>query len=94
MPSVFLSPVLDPCHVQHRPVVILSDTTSGLHVKGGEAAYVQYVRHLDKTSPALVQAKTAGTVENFARGYQDYLQAPLQVQWCQHCHMNNMLTYQ
>lgn len=40
---------------------------------------MQYVRHLDKTSPALVQAKTAGTVEHFARGYQDYLQAPLQV---------------
>ena len=68
-----------PCHVQHRPVAILSDTNAGLHVKGGEVAYVQYVRHLDKTSPALVQAKTAGTVENFARGYQDYLQAPLQV---------------
>ncbi|KAH9959604.1 PRMT5 arginine-N-methyltransferase-domain-containing protein [Russula dissimulans] len=64
--------------MKHRPVVILSDTNAGLHVKGGEAAYVQYVRHLDKTSPALVQAKTAGTVENFARGYQDYLQAPLQ----------------
>jgi protein arginine N-methyltransferase 5 len=44
---------------------------------------VQYVRHLDKTSPALVQAKTAGTVEHFARGYQDYLQAPLQV-WADH----------
>ena len=67
------------CHVQHRPVVILSETNAGLHVKGGEAAYVQYVRHLDKTSPALEQAKTAGTVEHFARGYQDYLQAPLQV---------------
>lgn len=64
---------------QHRPVVILSGTTTGLHVKGGEAAYLQYVRHLDKTSPAVIQAKTAGTVENFARGYQDYLQAPLQV---------------
>ena len=60
-------------------MVILSDTNAGLHVKGGEAAYVQYIRHLDNTSPALVQAKTAGTVENFARGYQDYLQAPLQV---------------
>ncbi|KAH9178266.1 PRMT5-domain-containing protein [Lactarius sanguifluus] len=62
----------------HRPVVILSGTTTGLHMKGGEAAYLQYVRHLDKTSPAVIQAKTAGTVENFARGYQDYLQAPLQ----------------
>jgi type II protein arginine methyltransferase len=60
-------------------MVILSDTNAGVHVKGGEAAYMQYVRHLDDTSPALVQAKTAGTVENFARGYQDYLQAPLQV---------------
>jgi hypothetical protein len=65
--------------IQHRPVVILSDTTTGLHVKGGETAYLQYVRHLDKTSPTVVQAKTAGTVEHFARGYQDYLQAPLQV---------------
>ncbi len=64
---------------QHRPVVILSDTTTDLHAKGGEAAYLQYVRHLDRTSPAVIQAKTAGTVENFARGYQDYLQAPLQV---------------
>ncbi|KAH9972795.1 PRMT5 arginine-N-methyltransferase-domain-containing protein [Lactifluus volemus] len=64
--------------MKHRPVVILSDTTTGLHVKGGETAYLQYVRHLDKTSPTVVQAKTAGTVEHFARGYQDYLQAPLQ----------------
>ncbi|KAF8269557.1 PRMT5 arginine-N-methyltransferase-domain-containing protein [Lactarius quietus] len=64
--------------MKHRPVVILSGTTNGLHVKGGEAAYLQYVRHLDRTSPAVIQAKTAGTVENFARGYQDYLQAPLQ----------------
>lgn len=64
--------------MKHRPVVILSGTTTGLHVKGGEAAYLQYVRHLDKTSPAVIQAKTTGTVENFARGYQDYLQAPLQ----------------
>jgi protein arginine N-methyltransferase 5 len=71
-------------------VVILSDTSAGLHVKGEEAAYVQYVRHLDNTSPALVQAKTAGTVENFARGYQDYLQAPLQVGRT-HGHMNSVL---
>jgi hypothetical protein len=71
-------------------VVILSDTNAGLHVKGGEAAYVQYVRHLDNTSPALVQAKTAGTVENFARGYQDYLQAPLQV-WAERCHVDGVL---
>ena len=42
-------------------------------------AYTQYVRHLEKTSPAMKAINTAGTVENFAQGYQDYLQAPLQV---------------
>ena len=41
--------------------------------------YSQYVRHIEKTSPAYKAAKTQGTVENFAQGYQDYLQAPLQV---------------
>lgn len=60
-------------------MVILSDAGAGLHSSGGEPAYLQYVRHLEKTSPAVMQAKTAGTVENFAQGYQDYLQAPLQV---------------
>ena len=37
------------------------------------------MRHLEKTSPAVKAMHTAGTVENFAQGYQDYLQAPLQV---------------
>lgn len=60
-------------------MVILSDAGAGLHSSGGEPAYLQYIRHLEKTSPAVMQAKTAGTVENFAQGYQDYLQAPLQV---------------
>ncbi|KAI0049761.1 PRMT5-domain-containing protein [Auriscalpium vulgare] len=64
--------------MKHRPIVMLSRAGAGLHAKGGEAAYLQYVRHLEKTSPTVVQAKTPGTVENFARGYQDYLQAPLQ----------------
>jgi type II protein arginine methyltransferase len=59
--------------------VILAGVNSGLHTKGGEAAYSQYVRHLEKTSPAVVAQQTSGTVENFAQGYQDYLQAPLQV---------------
>jgi type II protein arginine methyltransferase len=59
--------------------VILSGTDTGRHSKGGEAAYSQYVRHLEKTSPAAKAIKTEGTVENFAQGYQDYLQAPLQV---------------
>ncbi len=50
----------------------------GRHHKGGEAVYAQYVRHLEKTSPHVIAAKKVGTVENFAQGYQDYLQAPLQ----------------
>ncbi|TFY74564.1 hypothetical protein EWM64_g9448 [Hericium alpestre] len=64
--------------MKHRPIVILSGAADGLHSRGGEAAYLQYVRHLEKTSPSVMQMKTAGTVENFAQGYQDYLQAPLQ----------------
>jgi hypothetical protein len=59
--------------------VILSGANTGLHPRGGEAAYAQYVRHLEKSSPAVQAAQKAGTVENFAQGYQDYLQAPLQV---------------
>lgn len=59
--------------------MILSGTDLGKHSKGGEAAYSQYVRHLEKTSPAVKAMKTEGTVEHFAQGYQDYLQAPLQV---------------
>ncbi|KAJ7284936.1 shk1 kinase-binding protein 1 [Mycena rebaudengoi] len=62
----------------HRPVIILSGANLGLHSLGGEAAYSQYLRHLEKTSPAVQAAQTSGTVENFAQGYQDYLQAPLQ----------------
>ncbi|KAF8199579.1 shk1 kinase-binding protein 1 [Pholiota molesta] len=51
----------------HRPTIILAGVSDGHHSRGGEAAYSQYVRHLEKTSAA-----------NFAQGYQDYLQAPLQ----------------
>lgn len=40
---------------------------------------MQYVRHLEKSSPPVQAAKTDGTVEHFAQGYQDYLQNPLQV---------------
>ncbi|ETW83084.1 hypothetical protein HETIRDRAFT_417080 [Heterobasidion irregulare TC 32-1] len=64
--------------MKHRPTLILSGPATGLHNRGGEAAYLQYVRYLEKTSPAVVQVKTPGTVEHFAQGYQDYLQAPLQ----------------
>ncbi|KAJ7637720.1 PRMT5 arginine-N-methyltransferase-domain-containing protein [Mycena polygramma] len=62
----------------HRPVVILAGANLGIHSLGGELAYSQYLRHLEKTSPAVQAASTSGTVENFAQGYQDYLQAPLQ----------------
>lgn len=66
-------------HAQHRPTVILSEAASGKHARGGESAYSQYVRHLERTSSAVQAALRPGTVENFAQGYQDYLQAPLQV---------------
>jgi type II protein arginine methyltransferase len=60
-------------------VIILSEMNAGNHSRGGEAAYSQYIRHLEKTSPAVQAVQSAGTVENFAQGYQDFLQAPLQV---------------
>ena len=64
---------------QLQPTVILSGTRAKKHPRGGEVAYLQYVRHLEKTSTFVKAATTAGTVEHFAQGYQDYLQAPLQV---------------
>lgn len=51
----------------------------GIHANGGEEAYSQYIRHLERSSPSVQAVMQAGTVENFAHGYQDYLQAPLQV---------------
>ncbi|KAF6757275.1 shk1 kinase-binding protein 1 [Ephemerocybe angulata] len=62
----------------HRPTILLADVNTGRHRRGGESAYSQYVRHLEKTSPPVQAAQKPGTVENFAQGYQDYLQAPLQ----------------
>lgn len=62
----------------HQPTIILSGTTDRVHERGGGAAYVQYVRHLERTSPVVRATETEGTVEHFAQGYQDYLQAPLQ----------------
>ncbi|KAI3618068.1 shk1 kinase-binding protein 1 [Moniliophthora roreri] len=62
----------------HRPNIVLSGASSGLHARGGEDAYSQYVKHLEATSPVIQAAQRAGTVENFAQGYQDFLQAPLQ----------------
>ncbi|KAG6332759.1 hypothetical protein ID866_6333 [Astraeus odoratus] len=62
----------------HRPTIILSGARYGLHASGGESAYAQYVKYLEKSSPPVQAVKTEGTVENFAQGYQDYLQNPLQ----------------
>jgi type II protein arginine methyltransferase len=62
-------------------VIILSEANTGNHSCGGEAAYSQYVRHLEKTSSAVKAVQSAGTVEHFAQGYQDFLQAPLQVRF-------------
>lgn len=64
---------------QHRPGIILTDTEIGLHRMGGNLAYQQYVRYLEKTSASVTAQETAGSVESFAEGYWDYLQAPLQV---------------
>ncbi|KAF5359278.1 hypothetical protein D9756_003377 [Leucocoprinus leucothites] len=62
----------------HRPTVILAEVTSDKHSRGGEAAYSQYIKFLEKTSAVVRNAQKEGTVEHFAQGYQDYLQAPLQ----------------
>ncbi|KIM52704.1 hypothetical protein SCLCIDRAFT_1223516 [Scleroderma citrinum Foug A] len=63
----------------HQPTFILSGVRSGLHASSGESAYAQYLGHLEKSSPPVQAARTEGTVEHFAQGYQDYLQNPLQV---------------
>ena len=65
--------------IKHSPTILLSGTKNGLHSKGGHLAYGDYIRHLEKTSPVVLAAEKPGTVESFAQGYWDYLQAPLQV---------------
>ncbi|KAG7089782.1 hypothetical protein E1B28_011434 [Marasmius oreades] len=62
----------------HRPNIVLSSVSSNLHARGGEDAYSQYIKHLEATSPIVLATRKAGSVENFAQGYQDFLQAPLQ----------------
>ena len=59
---------------KRRPCVILSevDQPPPQHTRGGKHAYLQYIRHLEKTTPA----DTA--IDVFAKGYTDWLQAPLQ----------------
>ncbi|GAA5865700.1 hypothetical protein JCM3774_004971 [Rhodotorula dairenensis] len=55
-----------------RPTVVLSGTHRNLHAAGGHLAYAQYIRFLYRKSHELVP------VEEYAQGYMDHLQQPLQ----------------
>ncbi|GAA6058643.1 hypothetical protein JCM10212_004054 [Sporobolomyces blumeae] len=55
-----------------RPTVILSGAHRSLHPSGGNLAYAQYIRFLYRKSNELVP------VEEYAQGYMDHLQQPLQ----------------
>ncbi|GAA5836114.1 hypothetical protein JCM9279_002199 [Rhodotorula babjevae] len=55
-----------------RPTVILSGTHRSLHSAGGHLAYAQYVRFLYRKAQELLP------VEEYAQGYMDHLQQPLQ----------------
>ncbi|KAL7415886.1 PRMT5 arginine-N-methyltransferase-domain-containing protein [Mrakia frigida] len=63
--------------MKQRPTIILSQTTEGHHPTGGAAAYPQYLRHLEKAARAMHTDGGPG-MDDFARGYWDWLQAPLQ----------------
>ncbi len=60
--------------LRKTPAVILSevDHPPPQHTRGGTSAYLQYIRHLERTAPA------DGPLDYFAKGYTDWLQAPLQ----------------
>ncbi|CED84658.1 Protein kinase inhibitor [Phaffia rhodozyma] len=62
--------------MKQRPTIILSQTTANLHPSGGAPAYPQYVRHLERAARQL--HTSPGGMDDFARGYWDWLQAPLQ----------------
>lgn len=64
---------------KYNPTILLARTRSNVHQNGGHLSYAQYVRHLERTSPEVIAAQQPGTLENYAKGYWDYLQAPLQV---------------
>ncbi|GAA5821276.1 hypothetical protein JCM11251_004548 [Rhodosporidiobolus azoricus] len=55
-----------------RPTFILSGTQRSLHASGGHLAYAQYIRYLQRKSIELAP------VEEYAQGYMDHLQQPLQ----------------
>lgn len=62
-----------------NPMIILSSTQSNIHKTGGDLAYPQYIRHLEKTANSAQSLKEAPDQDSFTQGYHDYLQAPLQV---------------
>ncbi|UZJ53777.1 hypothetical protein CBS101457_003097 [Exobasidium rhododendri] len=53
-------------------IIVGSQNAPHHHNRGGQAAYEQYIRHLEKSTPPM----SANDYQ--ARGYADYLQAPLQ----------------
>jgi protein arginine N-methyltransferase 5 len=57
---------------QFRPTFIISGTHRHVHTSGGPHAYAQYVRYLHRKSNELAP------VEEYAQGYMDHLQQPLQ----------------
>ncbi|CAO1618171.1 unnamed protein product [Sympodiomycopsis kandeliae] len=57
-----------------KPVIVLSGTSEPppQHTRGGPQAYLEYVRYLERSLPP------ESAVDAYARGYADWLQAPLQ----------------
>ncbi|KAH8117716.1 PRMT5-domain-containing protein [Phellopilus nigrolimitatus] len=64
--------------MQSHPTLVLSGTGAHLHSRGTEDKYVDYLRYLEKSAPYARRAQEANTLENYAQGYQDFLQMPLQ----------------
>lgn len=58
--------------MQFDPTVILSGAHRHMHSSGGENAYAQYLRYIHRRSTPL------DPVEQYAQGYMDHLQSPLQ----------------
>lgn len=63
-------------YLQQRPTIILSQTPNDRSLTGGPAAYPQYIRHLERAAKQL--HASPGGMDDFAQGYWDWLQAPLQ----------------
>ncbi|CAB4446154.1 unnamed protein product [Rhizophagus irregularis] len=58
--------------MKNKPNFVIFDDMTNKHQNGGFASYQEYIRHLNRTMPELDQ------IEQFASGYQDFLQSPLQ----------------